>query len=47
MGKGDRVLDEIPKSANGKILGRVLRDRAKNAENSDSVLDALGEKAKL
>jgi acyl-coenzyme A synthetase/AMP-(fatty) acid ligase len=48
MSKGDRVyIDEIPKSASGKILRRVLRDRAKNAENGVRVLDAVGEKAKL
>ncbi|OCL01262.1 4-coumarate-CoA ligase 2 [Glonium stellatum] len=40
-------VDEIPKSASGKILRRVLRDRANNAEKSTKVLDAVGEKAKL
>lgn len=40
-------IDEIPKSASGKILGGVLRDRAKNAENSVRVLDAVGEEVKL
>ena len=43
MGKGDRVYG----CASWKILRRVLRDRAKNAENGVQVLDAVGEKAKL
>ena len=40
-------IDEIVKSMSGKILRRVLRDRAKNAENGIRVLDAEGGKAKL
>lgn len=40
-------IDEIPKSASGEILRRVLRDRAKNAENGVRFLDAVGEKAEL
>ena len=40
-------MDEIPKSTSGKILRRVLRDRAKNAENGVRLLDVVGGKAKL
>jgi len=36
-------MDETPKSASGKILRMVLRDRAKNSENGVRVLDAVGE----
>ena len=42
-----KFIDEIPKSTSGRILRRVLRDRAKNAENGVRVLDAVGGKAKL
>lgn len=40
-------IDEIPKSASGKVLRRVLRDRVKNAEKGVVVRDAVAEKAML
>lgn len=40
-------VDEIPKSASGKILRRVLRDRAKSAEKGVLVRDGVAEKAML
>ena len=40
-------MDAIPKSASGKILRRMLRDRAKNAEKGTVVKDEVKDKAKL
>ena len=45
VGKRIELVDEIPKSASGKILRRLLRDRSKQAEGV--VGDASMEKAKL
>lgn len=41
------LVDEIPKSASGKILRRVLRDRAMHAERGLVVRDGVTDKAKL
>jgi len=41
------LVDEIPKSASGKILRRVLRDRAAHADRGVIVKDAVTEKAML
>jgi 4-coumarate--CoA ligase len=41
------LVDDIPKSASGKILRRMLRDRAAHAEKGVIVRDAVGEKAML
>jgi 4-coumarate--CoA ligase len=41
------LVDEIPKSGSGKILRRMLRDRAAGAEKGLVVRDAVGEKAML
>ena len=40
-------MDAIPKSASGKILRRMLRDRAKNGEKGTVVRDEVKDKAKL
>ena len=41
------LVDEIPKSASGKILRRVLRDKAKQGATGVVVRDEAGEKARL
>jgi 4-coumarate--CoA ligase len=41
------LVEEIPKSGSGKILRRVLRDRAAHAEKGVVIRDAVGEKAML
>lgn len=41
------LVDEIPKSASGKILRRVLRDKANHAERGLVVKDGVTDKAKL
>ena len=41
------LVDEIPKSASGKILRRVLRDKVAHAERGLAVRDGIIEKAKL
>ncbi|KAK0660328.1 4-coumarate--CoA ligase-like 9 [Lasiodiplodia hormozganensis] len=41
------LVDEIPKSASGKILRRVLRDRAKKEAKGVVVRDAVAERAML
>ncbi|KAL8721502.1 MAG: hypothetical protein Q9225_001847 [Loekoesia sp. 1 TL-2023] len=38
---------EIPKSASGKILRRVLRDKSKETSNRNVIIDEVKEKAKL
>lgn len=40
-------MEEIPKSASGKILRRVLRDRSKEASKRYVVKDSIQEKARL
>ncbi|KAL8649301.1 MAG: hypothetical protein Q9226_005633 [Calogaya cf. arnoldii] len=40
-------VEEIPKSASGKILRRVLKDKSKGASSGEVVQDAVKEKAKL
>jgi len=40
-------IKEIPKSASGKILRRLLRDRKSGADKAVVVRDAVGEKAML
>jgi 4-coumarate--CoA ligase len=41
------LVEEIPKSGSGKILRRMLRDRATHAEKGIIIRDAVGEKAML
>lgn len=40
-------VDDIPKSTSGKILRRMLRDRANHAERAVVIRDGVGEKAML
>ena len=46
---GVTLVPDIPKSANGKIITRLLRDRSKNgyADDLTAVMDEVTEKAKL